>query len=115
MATVATGMPDGICTVDSSASSPPRSDDFIGMPMTGSVVPRGQRARKVRGLACGGQNHAEAVFPRLRGEARRFGGRAVRAHNMHFRGYAVARQRIQRLPHDRQVAVAPHYNGNFSH
>src|SRR3954469_11452758 len=34
----ATGTPDGICTIESSESIPPRSDVFIGTPMTGSSV-----------------------------------------------------------------------------
>ena len=38
MATVATGMPEGICTVASNASSPSKVEDFTGMPMTGKVV-----------------------------------------------------------------------------
>ena len=38
MATVATGMPDGICTVESRASSPSRVELFTGMPMTGRVL-----------------------------------------------------------------------------
>ena len=38
MATEATGMPEGICTVESRASSPPRSDPLIGTPMTGRAV-----------------------------------------------------------------------------
>ena len=38
IATVATGMPEGICTVASSASRPSSVEDFTGMPMTGSVV-----------------------------------------------------------------------------
>ena len=37
MATVATGMPAGICTMESSESRP-LSTDVIGTPMTGSVV-----------------------------------------------------------------------------
>ena len=38
MATVATGMPEGICTVASNASSPSKVEDFTGMPITGKVV-----------------------------------------------------------------------------
>src|SRR4249919_3317834 len=34
----ATGTPDGICTIESSESIPPRSDVLIGTPMTGSSV-----------------------------------------------------------------------------
>ena len=35
MATVATGMPDGICTIEYSESTPPKSEVFIGIPITG--------------------------------------------------------------------------------
>src|SRR5262245_25184566 len=38
MATVATGTPPGICTVDSSASSPCRDEEGRGTPITGRVV-----------------------------------------------------------------------------
>ena len=38
IATVATGMPFGICTVASNASSPSSVEDLTGMPITGSVV-----------------------------------------------------------------------------
>ena len=38
MATVATGIPDGICTVDRRASMPSKVDDFTGTPITGRVV-----------------------------------------------------------------------------
>ena len=38
MATVATGMPAGICTVERSASSPSSVELFTGMPMTGRTV-----------------------------------------------------------------------------
>ena len=38
MAVVATGTPAGICTIDSSESSPFRARDFTGTPTTGSGV-----------------------------------------------------------------------------
>ena len=38
MATVATGMPPGICTVERRASSPSSALAFTGMPITGSTV-----------------------------------------------------------------------------
>ena len=38
MPTVATGMPEGICTVERSASIPPKGEAFTGMPITGMVV-----------------------------------------------------------------------------
>ena len=36
--TVATGIPLGICTIDSSESSPSINDDLIGSAITGKVV-----------------------------------------------------------------------------
>ena len=38
MATVATGTPAGICTMESSESCPERLEVFTGTPMTGSGV-----------------------------------------------------------------------------
>ena len=38
MATVATGIPVGIWTVESRASNPSRVEDFTGMPITGRTV-----------------------------------------------------------------------------
>ena len=38
IAVVATGMPPGICTIDSSESQPDSAWDCTGTPMTGSVV-----------------------------------------------------------------------------
>ncbi len=38
MATVATGTPEGICTIERSESSPPRSAVRMGTPMTGRSV-----------------------------------------------------------------------------
>ena len=35
MATVATGIPLGICTMEYRESTPPRSDVFMGIPITG--------------------------------------------------------------------------------
>src|SRR3990172_4319491 len=52
IANVATGMPPGICTVESSASRPFRSELAIGTPRTGSsgCAVRGDHARVTRGL-----------------------------------------------------------------
>ena len=45
MATVATGMPLGICTMEYRESTPPRSEVFIGIPITG----RGKMAAHMPG------------------------------------------------------------------
>ena len=50
-ATVATGIPAGICTMDSSESSPSRWASGTGTPMTGSGVTDGEHAGQVRRAA----------------------------------------------------------------
>ena len=79
IATVATGMPEGIWTVLKRASSPSSVLLLMGMPITGQGAVGGQRAREVRGLARGGDDDAEAVGAGVPGELARLLRRAVRA------------------------------------
>ena len=48
IATVATGMPPGICTIDSSESSPSSCASGTGTPITGQRRHRRGHAREVR-------------------------------------------------------------------
>ena len=57
IATVATGIPAGICTMDSSESRPSRWASGIGTPITGSDRHGGQHARQVRRAARPGDDH----------------------------------------------------------
>ena len=60
MAMVATGMPDGICTMDRSESNPFRALLFTGMPITGNlaafVLKGGDVIRERTGIAMGAEN-----------------------------------------------------------
>ena len=61
IATVATGTPAGICTIDSSESSPSRCASGTGTPITGSGVTDGEHAGQVRGAAGAGDDHPQAA------------------------------------------------------
>ena len=61
MATVATGMPRGIWTIDSSESIPPRCWVGIGTPMTGSERLGGEHPGQVGGPAGAGDDDPEAT------------------------------------------------------
>jgi len=58
--TGATGTPGGICTVDRSASSPPRVPAARGMPITGNRLRDAAAPAKVVRQP-GGNDHADAV------------------------------------------------------
>ena len=113
IATVATGMPDGICTVDSRASSPSRVEDFTGMPMTGRMVWAASTPARCAALPRGGDNDAEAVLRRPRGECHRLFRGPVGAHHMCLHRDAERFQGVDGFPHDRKVAVTAHDDRHF--
>ena len=81
MASVPTGTPPGICTIDSSESSPCSAALCTGTPSTGTHGVRGDHAGQVRGAAGAGDDHLDAA--RL-GALRELGHphrRAVRRHD----------------------------------
>ena len=61
MASVPTGTPFGICTIESSESSPLSTVAGTGTPSTGSVRLRGDHARQMRRAAGRGDDHLEAA------------------------------------------------------
>ena len=63
MASVPTGMPAGICTIDSSESWPDSAFDSTGTPNTGSGVIDGGHARQVRGAAGAGDDDLRSRHP----------------------------------------------------
>ena len=83
IAKVATGMPLGICTIDSSESSPRRYFDGTGTPSTGHDGLGGEHARQVRGAAGAGDDaragRAGPRPPRTRTSRRACGARTARA------------------------------------
>ena len=59
IATVATGTPAGICTIDSSESRPSSWSSGTGTPITGQRGHRRGHAREMRGAAGAGDDHAQ--------------------------------------------------------
>ena len=63
IATVATGTPAGICTIESSESIPSRYVSGTGTPITGSGVTRGEHAGQVRRAAGAGDDAPSGPRP----------------------------------------------------
>lgn len=73
----------------------------------------GEHPREMRGLARGGDNDAEAVLRRPRGECRRLFRGPVGAHHMCLHRDAERFQGVDGFPHDRKVAVTAHDDRHF--
>ena len=112
MATVATGMPAGICTVASSESSPFSEVEGMGTPITGSEVSR-NHARQMRRPTRAGDNDADST---IGSGARVFGGairRAVRRSDVYLVNDAEIIQRFSGLAHDLQIRITAHHDRNL--
>ena len=109
MATVATGTPGGICTMDSSESSPSKDLPKIGTPMTGKVV----NAAVTPGRCAAPPAPQMITFsPRDRAgnvffQAMRI---AMRGNDFGFAGDAEFLQRIGGGFHGGPVGIAAHQN-----
>ena len=110
--TVATGTPGGICTVDSSASSPLSADESIGTPMTGSGRVRGDDAGEVRGGAGADDEHLDAAAGRLAHEPHHALGRAVRRRHRHLARNLELAQHVDGRLHDRRIGIGAHQDQN---
>ena len=97
IASVPTGTPAGICTIDSSESRPLSAFDCTGTPSTGSVVFAARHARQVRRAAGAGDDHLEPALarasPRTRTAGRACGARRRRALRGRRRGARASRRR----------------------
>ena len=112
MATVATGTPGGICTMESSESSPPRSEVRMGTPITGRSVMRGHHPGKRRRLARARDDHLHP--PRLGAEgvfAHAFGVAMGREH-VHLVRDPPGFQFVGRLVHDFAVGLRAHQDAH---
>ena len=106
--TVATGMPSGICTIDSSESRPSRCCSGTGTPITGSDV-----IDAVMPGRCAAPPAPAMITrrPRSRGGACvlvHHVGRAVRRHDPHLVRDAELGEHVDRALHHGQVGVAAH-------
>ena len=81
MATVATGMPRGIWTIDSSESRPPRCLVGMGTPITGSAVLAASMPGQVRGAAGARDEHPHAAARGRLGVPEQVVGGAVCGHD----------------------------------
>ena len=112
--TVATGMPDGICSVASSASIPFRAPPLTGMPMTGSVVCAARTPPR-----CAAPPAAAMMIFSPRRDApcarTRAASSGVRCAEMTRTSHADPEllQRLDGLLHDRPVRIAAHDDPHF--
>ena len=108
MATVATGTPFGICTIDSSESSPFNAALCMGTPMTGTTV---YAATTPARWAAPPAPAMMTCRPRLssgRRVLRRQCRRAVRGDDFRLVGHAKPLQDFGGLPHGVPVRLAAH-------
>ena len=113
MATVATGRPGGICTVESSESSPPSVPADSGTPITGSVVCATTRAGQVRGQPGAGDEHLDALALGVARVAARLFRRAVRRQDAQLGLDAELGERLLGLLHRLEVAVRSHQDADL--
>ena len=69
----------------------------------------------MRRHARGGNQHAEAVLPRLNSKSPGLLRCAVRGIDVRLKGDAQAFQHIGGFPDDRQITVTAHNDAHFSH
>ena len=112
MATVATGMPAGICTVASKESMPCREVEGIGTPITGKVVRNRDHACQMRRSARARDDHANAALRSLASVVRRAIGRPMRGSYIHLIGNPELIKRLPSFAHDLQIGVAAHHDRN---
>ena len=84
MAIVPTGIPAGICTIDSSESSPLRALDCTGTPSTGSDVFDGRHARQMRRTTGARDDDLQPAITCGRRVFEQQVGRAMRGDDAHF-------------------------------
>ena len=117
---MATGTSPGICTVDSSESSPPESSVGTGRPDYRQRGVRGDHSGQVGGPACGGDDDPYTPSGRHRGVLAHNLGRSVGAHHVDFMGHPEFIERGGGRLDLRPIAVATHYDahqgrGSFWH
>ena len=112
MASVPTGMPAGICRIDSRLSLPSRAWVFIGTPNTGSDVSERGHAGQVSGAAGTRDHHLEALLARGFSELEQPVRRPVRRHDQRLEADAELGQRIGGMLHGLPVGLASHDDRN---
>ncbi len=112
MATVATGMPAGICTMDSKESIPLSERDSTGTPITGRVSLSGDHARQMRRAARAGDNDLYAAPEGFLGVLKQQIRSAMRRDDASLIGDAESSERIGGMEHGFPVGAAPHHHAD---
>ena len=112
IANVATGMPLGICTIDSSESSPRRYFDGTGTPSTGTVVFAASMPGRCAAPPAPAMMHAQAARAGVLGVFEHVVGHPVRGQHARLVGDAERVELRGRVPHDLPVAVAAHHHAD---
>ena len=115
MATVATGTPFGIWTIESRESRPSSELVFTGTPMTGRTVIGGHHAREVRRTAGARDDHAKAAAFRVARVGEHPLRGAVRRDDGALPGHSELVEHVARGLHDGQVRFASHDDADSRH
>ena len=108
IASVPTGTPPGIWTIDSSESRPWSDALCTGTPSTGRIVCDGHHARQVRRAAGAGDDHLNAARLRALRELRHPDRRAVGRHHFLFEDDAETLEHLGRVRHRVPVGGGAH-------
>ena len=87
----------------------------MGIPITGRGGVGRRSSSQVGGHTGGANEYTEPLVPGGRAKCLSLGWSPVCRIYVYLIGYAKGAQGVQRLPNDRQVAVAAHENANFFH
>ena len=112
-ATVATGTPEGICAVLSSASIPPSPPEATGTPITGSTVSAAAAPARCRHA----RDTDQRAIAALRSPAHEFlsASAAMGGTHLHGIGNRIVFEHLRGFPGDRLIAGAPHDHGDLLH
>ena len=112
IATVATGTPLGICTIESRLSSPSSLLSDTGTPITGRRGDRGQHSGKVGSAARPRDDHCETAGRRLLAVGDHLDRRAMRRDHARLGRDPELGEYLAGLTHDWQVAVRAHHHAD---
>ena len=112
IATVATGTPAGICTIESSESMPSRYFSGTGTPITGSGVTDGEHAGQVGRSAGAGDDHLQPAAGGLPAVGEHLVGHPVRGDHVGLVGDVELGERLGGGLHHRPVGVRAHHDAD---
>ena len=106
------GIPPGICTVDSSASSPFNELVPIGTPITGNVVLAAITPARCAAAPAAAIRDFQPSFGSRRRVFMRARGRAMRGHHFQFIRNPKFLESFRRFAHHREIRIRTHQNSH---